>query len=65
MKYNARMKVDTNLLKNKNMKQMARSIAEHWHSKQKENISWQYIYNSMSTVETTTIRCLEDKITGW
>lgn len=55
---------DTNLLKNKNMKQVARSIAEHWHSKQKENISWQYLYNSMSTVEMGTIRSLEDKLVG-
>ena len=55
---------DTNLLKNKNMKQVARSIAEHWHTKQKENISWQYLYNSMSTVEMGTIRSLEDKLVG-
>jgi hypothetical protein len=55
---------DTDLLKNKNMKQVARSVAEHWHSKQKENISWQYLYNSMSTVEMGTIRSLEDKLVG-
>ena len=55
---------ETDLLKNKNMKQVARSIAEHWHSKQKENISWQYLYNSMSTVEAGTIRSLEDKLVG-
>jgi hypothetical protein len=30
---------DTDLLKNKNMKQVAQSVAKHWHSKQKENIS--------------------------
>ena len=56
---------DTNLLKNKNMKQVARSIAEHWHSKQKEHISCQYLYNSMSTVEMGTIRSLEDKTMGF
>jgi hypothetical protein len=55
---------DTDLLKNKNMKQVARSVAEHWHSKQKENISWQYLYNSMSTVEMGTIQSLEDKLVG-
>jgi hypothetical protein len=55
---------ETDLLKNKNMKQVARSVAEHWHSKQKENISWQYLYNSMSTVEMGTMRSLEDKLVG-
>lgn len=55
---------DNDLLKNKNMKQVARSVAEHWHSKQKENISWQYLYNSMSTVEMGTIKGLEDKLVG-
>lgn len=55
---------DTGLLKNKNMKQVARSIAEYWHTKQKENISWQYLYNSMSTGDTATIRNLEDKLVG-
>lgn len=55
---------DTDLLKNKNMKQVARSVAEHWHSKQKENISWQYLYNSMSSPDVGTIRSLEDKLVG-
>jgi hypothetical protein len=55
---------ETNMLKNKNMKQVARNIAENWHTKQKENISWQYLYNSMSTVEMGTIRSLEDKLVG-
>lgn len=55
---------ETDLLKNKNMKQVARSIADHWHSKQKENISWQYLYNSMSSPDVGTIRALEDKLVG-
>lgn len=55
---------ETDLLKNKNMKQVARSVAEHWHSKQKENISWQYLYNSMSNADVGTIRALEDKLVG-
>lgn len=55
---------DTNVIRNKNMKQVARNIGEHWHTKQKENISWQYLYNSMSTVEAGTIRSLEDKLVG-
>ncbi len=55
---------DTGLLKNKNMKQVARCVAEHWHSKQKENISWQYLYNSMSNPDVGTIRALEDKLVG-
>lgn len=53
---------ETELVRNKNMKQAAQSMAEHWHSKQKENISWQYLYNSMSTVEMGTIKSLEDKL---
>ena len=28
------------------------------------NISWQYFYNSMSTVEMGTIKSLEDKLVG-
>ena len=55
---------DTNLVRNKNMKQLARDASEHWHTKQKENISWQYLYNSMSTIEAGTIRSLEDKFVG-
>jgi len=55
---------DTSLLKNKNMKQVAKSIAEYWHTKQKENISWQYLYNSMSSPDMETIRNLEDKLVG-
>ena len=55
---------DTDLLKNKNMKQVARSVAEYWHSKQKENISWQYLYNSMSSPDVGTMRTLEDKLVG-
>lgn len=53
---------ETGLLKNKNMKQVARCIAEHWHSKQKEHISWQYLYNSMSTFEANTVNSLESKL---
>ena len=59
-----RIQKDTSLLKNKNMKQVAKSIAECWHTKQKENISWQYLYNSMSTADVGTIRNLEDKLVG-
>lgn len=55
---------DTNVIRNKNMKLVARNIGEHWHTKQKENISWQYLYNSMSTIEAGTIRNLEDKLVG-
>ncbi len=55
---------ETDLLKNKNMKQVARCVAEHWHSKQKENISWQYLYNSMSSPDVVTMRALEDKLVG-
>ena len=55
---------DTDLIKNKNMKQVARSVAEYWHSKQKENISWQYLYNSMSSPDVGTMRALEDKLVG-
>ena len=55
---------DTDLLKNKNMKQVARSVAEYWHSKQKEIISWQYLYNSMSSPDVGTMRALEDKLVG-
>ena len=46
------------------MKQAAKSMAKHWHSKYKENISWQYLYNSMSTIEMNTINSLEDKMVG-
>jgi len=53
---------ETGLVKNKNMKQVARCIAEDWHSKQKENISWQYLYNSMSTVEVGTVNSLDSKL---
>ncbi len=53
---------ETELIRNKNMKQAAQSMAEHWHSKHKENISWQYLYNSMSTVEMGTTRSLEEKL---
>ena len=53
---------DTGVLKNKNMKQVARTIAEDWHSKQKDNISWQYLYNSMSKVDVGTISSLESKL---
>ena len=55
---------DTDLLKNKNMKQVARSVAEYWYSKKKENISWQYLYNSMSSPDVGTMRALEDKLVG-
>ena len=55
---------DTDMIKNKNMKQVARSVAEYWHSKQKENISWQYLYNSMSSPDVGTMRALEDKLVG-
>lgn len=53
---------ETGLVKNKNMKQVARSIARDWHSKQKENISWQYLYNSMSTYEMNTVSSLDSKL---
>jgi hypothetical protein len=53
---------ETGVLKNKNMKQVCRRIAEDWHSKQKENISWQYLYNSMSTVEVGTVNSLDSKL---
>jgi hypothetical protein len=53
---------ETELIRNKKMRQAVQSIAEHWHSKSKENISWQYLYNSMSTVEMGTIQSLEDKL---
>ena len=59
-----RIQKDTNLLKNKNMKQVAQTVATNWHTKQKESISWQYLYNSMSTIEVNTIRNLEDKLVG-
>ncbi len=52
------------LIRNRNMRQAAQSLATHWHSKQKENISWQHLYNSMSTVDVGTIRSLEDKLVG-
>jgi hypothetical protein len=55
---------ETELIRNKNLKQAAKSMAEHWHSKYKENISWQYLYNSMSTIEMNTIKSLEDKLVG-
>ena len=55
---------ENDLLKNKNMKEVARLVAKDWHSKQKENISWQYLYNSMSTVEMETIKTLENKLVG-
>jgi hypothetical protein len=55
---------ETDLLKNKSMKQVARNVADNWHSKQKLNISWQYLYNSMSNSDTGTIRNLEDKLIG-
>ena len=53
---------ETGLVKNKNMKQVARCMAEDWHSKQKEHISWQYLYNSMSTYEMNTISSLDSKL---
>lgn len=53
---------DTGVLKNKNMKQVARTIAKDWHSKQKDNISWQYLYNSMSKVDVGTINSLDSKL---
>lgn len=53
---------ETSILKNKNMKQVARRVAEDWHTKQKENISWQYLYNSMSTIEALTVNGLESKM---
>jgi hypothetical protein len=53
---------ETGLVKNKNMKQVARCMAEDWHSKQKEHISWQYLYNSMSTYEMNTISGLDSKL---
>lgn len=53
---------ETGMLKNKNMKQAVRCIAEDWHTKQKENISWQYLYNSMSTIEAGTVNSLESKM---
>ena len=55
---------ETDLLKNKSMKQVARNVADNWHSKQKLNISWQYLYNSMSNPDIGTIRRLEDKLIG-
>ena len=53
---------ETGLVKNKNMKQVAQCMAEDWHSKQKEHISWQYLYNSMSTYEMNTISSLDSKL---
>ena len=53
---------EAGLLKNKNMKQVARAIAEDWHSKQKENISWQYLYNSMSALDVSTINSVDSKL---
>lgn len=53
---------ETGLLKNKNMRQVARTIAEDWHSKQKDNISWQHLYNSTSTVDASTIKSLDGKL---
>ncbi len=53
---------ETGVLKNKNMKQVVRKLAEDWHTKQKENISWQYLYNSMSTIEANTVNSLESKV---
>lgn len=53
---------DTGLLKNKNMRQVARTIAQEWHSKQKDSISWQYLYNSMSKVDAGTINSLDSKL---
>lgn len=55
---------ETGLIKNKNIKQLARCVAGHWNSKQKENISWQYLYNSMSSPDVGTMRSLEDKLVG-
>ena len=53
---------EAGLLKNKNMKQVAQNIAKDWHSKQKENISWQYLYNSMSTLDVSTIKSVDSKL---
>ena len=53
---------EAGLLKNKNMKQVARAIAGDWHSKQKENISWQYLYNSMSALDMSTINSVDSKL---
>lgn len=53
---------ETGLVKNKNMKQVARSMAKDWHTKQKEHISWQYLYNSMSACEMNTISSLDSKM---
>jgi hypothetical protein len=53
---------ETGLVKNKNMKQVSRCMAEDWHSIQKEHISWQYLYNSMGTYEMNTISSLDSKL---
>lgn len=53
---------ETGLVKNKNMKQVARCMAKDWHTKQKEHISWQYLYNSMSSFEMNTISSLDSKM---
>lgn len=53
---------ETGLVKNKNMKQVARSMAKDWHTKQKEHISWQYLYNSMSASEMNTVNSLDSKM---
>ena len=54
---------ETGLLKAKsNMKQVARCVAEDWHSKYKDNISWNYLYNSMSTIEVGTVNSLDSKL---
>ena len=53
---------ETGLVKNKNMKQVARCMSKDWHTKQKEHISWQYLYNSMSGCEMNTISSLDSKL---
>lgn len=50
------------LLKNTNMRSLAKLLATNHRSLRKEKLSWQNLYNCFSKVEMTTINSLDDKL---
>ncbi len=50
------------LLKNTNMRSLAKLLAANHRSLRKDKLSWQNLYNCFSKVEMTTINSLDDKL---
>jgi hypothetical protein len=50
------------LLKNTNMRSLAKLLASNHRSLRKDKLSWQNLYNCFSKVEMTTIASLDDKL---